>query len=61
MKRIFLVTVLASMSMFCIADNSADRTKCCHGCNSYGCNKTNCGDKCSEGPNCHGCWKSCVR
>lgn len=38
----------------------ADRKKCCHGCGSYGCNRTNCGDTCGKGPNCRGCWKSCV-
>jgi hypothetical protein len=25
------------------------------------CNEKNCGDKCSSGPHCSGCWKSCVR
>ena len=61
MKRALLIAALASMSMFCLADNSADRQKCCHGCGSYGCNAHNCGDKCSMGPHCSGCWKSCVR
>jgi hypothetical protein len=60
-KRILEVTVLAVFSLFFLSGASADRTKCCHGCGSYGCNEKNCGDKCSSCPHCSGCWKSCVR
>jgi hypothetical protein len=61
MKRTLLTAVLVVLSMFTLGDAPQDRTKCCHGCGGYGCNQTNCGDKCSEGPHCRGCWKSCVR
>lgn len=61
MKRRILVTVLAVLSTLLLSGASADRMKCCHGCGSYGCNEKNCGTKCSSGPQCSGCWKSCVR
>jgi len=38
----------------------AQRTRCCHGCGSYGCNRKNCGDVCGGGPNCRGCWQGCA-
>jgi hypothetical protein len=61
MKQRLLVTTLAVFSLLCLSGASADRTQCCHGCGSYGCNSRNCGDKCNSGPHCSGCWKSCVR
>lgn len=61
MKRPLLIATLAMVSLVTSGNTSADRKQCCHGCGSYGCNQTNCGDKCSAGPHCSGCWKSCLR
>ena len=67
MKRLLglLLVVTTLQPFFSIAQtpNSnisvvVEREKCCHGCGSYGCNRTNCGNKCTEGPACRGCWKS---
>jgi len=61
MKRALLIAALVMLSMFTLGDSSEDRTKCCHGCGSYGCNQNNCGNACGAGPHCRGCWKDCVR
>jgi len=60
-KRKLAVTVFVVLSLLFLSGASADRTKCCHGCGGYGCNEKKCGDKCSSGPHCSGCWKSCIR
>jgi len=44
------LTIAALLLLLPIANISArTRTKCCHGCGSYYCNHTNCGDKCKMG------------
>lgn len=68
MKRIlgliFFVATLQPVSFInaqppALQSSAVGRKQCCHGCRSYACNRKNCGDKCSEGPDCRGCWKSC--
>jgi hypothetical protein len=61
MKRTLFIAALTLLSLFTLGNTSADRKQCCHGCGNYGCNQTNCGDKCSAGPHCSGCWKSCLK
>lgn len=60
---LLVVTTLQPFFSIAQTPNSSssvvERKKCCHGCGSYGCNRTNCGDKCNEGPACRGCWKTC--
>jgi hypothetical protein len=62
MKRILLVLTLAVVAVTASdgARQNFFRVKCCHGCGSYYCNHTNCGDSCKMGPNCRGCWKDCA-
>lgn len=57
MRRLALVLVLVAPLAFAAGDGQ--RVQCCHGCGSLYCNAENCGHKCSMGPHCRGCWKSC--
>jgi hypothetical protein len=57
MRRLALLVLLLGSVAF--AQGDGQRVQCCHGCNSFYCNRQNCGDKCGMGPHCAGCWKSC--
>jgi hypothetical protein len=52
------VVILGSLAL---AGDYSQRTQCCHGCHGYACNSTNCGNACSAGPHCRGCWKGCAK
>jgi len=60
-KQLLLTTVLAALVVLTGDGRAAgfSRVKCCHGCRSYACNRSNCGTSCKSATRGHGCWKDC--
>ena len=58
--RVILLCCALLVAVIPLTGNDYGRTRCCHGCGSYYCNRDNCGNACSASP-CRGCWKSCMR
>jgi hypothetical protein len=59
-KQILWTTVLAAPVTLTGAGRAAgfSRIKCCHGCGSYACNRSNCGTSCKSGTK-GTYWKDC--